>query len=339
MTTNIDVRTDKLLIGRSEELYQLVHNIQRGRHTLLVGPKGIGKTRLMGEAMDILCGSTRRIEFAPTILSRITGKLGFRLDPDQYKVVMISHAAPLGDFLKEIIQHLHSNGDLMLEPNSPSQGSWPIVKKQIAGVGSICLQEIVFRSVRSSDRPYLMFIDSFDRITPSHYAFVEQLLTMSVLCGAIVHLKEAYHFKKIWSSFNRIDLEPLPESESTQLIYHCIETYSIRVIDPELYRREILKSANGNPFHIKNMLWHGSRERNVNAEEIRKLRRTEEGDYFNMGPVYIFGVSVFTLFKLFSLGTDNREFYIYFSALGFLAYLAFRVFRAFFLFRPQRYDG
>ena len=34
---------------------------------------------------------------------------------------------------------------------------------------------------------------------------------------------------------------------------------------------------------------------------------------------------------------DNREFYIYFSALGFLMYLTFRVFRNFFLFRPQRY--
>jgi hypothetical protein len=86
------------------------------------------------------------------------------------------------------------------------------------------------------------------------------------------------------------------------------------------------------------MLWHGSRERNVNAEEIRKLRRTEEGDFFNMGPVYIFSAGIFTIFRIFSLGTDNKEFYIYFSALGVLVYLTFRIFRAFFLFRPQKYD-
>jgi len=46
----------------------------------------------------------------------------------------------------------------------------------------------------------------------------------------------------------------------------------------------------------------------------------EEGAYFNMGPLYIFSAGIFTLFKIFSIGTDNREFYIYFSALGFLVF-------------------
>jgi len=109
------------------------------------------------------------------------------------------------------------------------------------------------------------------------------------------------------------------------------------VIDPELYRREILKASNGNPFHIKNMLWHGSREKYIDSDEIRKLRQVDEGHYFNMGPIYIFSVAIFTLFKIFSIGMDNKEFYIYFSALGFLAYMVFRVFRSFFLFRPQKY--
>jgi hypothetical protein len=70
---------------------------------------------------------------------------------------------------------------------------------------------------------------------------------------------------------------------------------------------------------------------------VRELGRVEEGEYFNMGPVYIYGASVFTLFKIFSIGLDNTDFYIYFSALGFLVYLTFRVFRNFFLFRPQKY--
>ena len=100
-------------------------------------------------------------------------------------------------------------------------------------------------------------------------------------------------------------------------------TYNLRIIDRELYRREILKSSNGNPFHVKNMLWHGSREKYIDTEEIHKLRRIDEGHYFNMGPIYIFGVAMVTLFKIFSIGTDNREFYIYFSSLGFIAYLTF----------------
>jgi len=211
------------------------------------------------------------------------------------------------------------------------------VKKQLRGLGSVKLQDLVIESLATSPKQYLMFFDSLDRITPTHQQFIERVFTVSVVCAAVVQLKEAFHFRKIWSSFNQIELEPLPEAICSQLIYHFVENYPIHVIDVELYKREILKSANGNPFHIKNMIWHGSREKYVSTEEIRKLRQTEQGDYFNMGPIYIFGVSIFTLFKIFSLGTSNREFYIYFSALGFMAYLVFRVFRAFFLFRPQKY--
>jgi hypothetical protein len=98
----------------------------------------------------------------------------------------------------------------------------------------------------------------------------------------------------------------------------------------------VLKSAGGNPFRIKTLAWHGSRELNLDRGEIRKLRREEAGEYFNMGPVYIFGASVFTMYKIFSVGMDNREGYIYFSALGFVVYFVFRVFRSFFLFRPRK---
>jgi hypothetical protein len=335
---NTDLRQDQFFLGRTSELFQLVRNLQRGRHTLIVGPKGIGKTRLMLEARDILLGKTKRIEFAPGVISRLKRQLWKRPDPKQYQILVVYHSSPLGDCLKELCRGLLENGDLRLDPNVVQTGDWPVVKKMLTGLGLVGQQQVVIQSLSAAHRPYLVFIDSLDRITPTHHAFIEQLLTHSVVCAAVVQMKEAFHFKKIWSSFSRIDLEPLDDQTSAQLIRHYLDGYSIRVIDRELYTREILKAANGNPFQIQTMLWHGSRERRVDAEEMRKLRRVDEGDYFNMGPVYIFGASIFTLFKIFSLGTDNREFYIYFSALGFLVYLAFRVFRSFFLFRPQKYS-
>lgn len=291
----------------------------------------------MMEAKAILEGRTKRIDFSANVIAQLTGQLGVRIRPDQYKILYIEHSAPLGDCLNEICERLHQNRDLRVNLKSEEDADWPTVKKQLRGLGSVKLQDLVIESLSASSKPYLMFFDSLDRISPTHQQFVERVFAVSFVCAAIVQIKEAYHFRKIWSSFNQIELTPLPETICSQLIYHFVESYPIHVIDVELYKREILKSANGNPFHIKNMIWHGSREKYVSTEEIRKLRQTEQGDYFNMGPIYIFGVSIFTLFKIFSLGTSNREFYIYFSALGFMAYLVFRVFRAFFLFRPQKY--
>ncbi|MBI5021792.1 MAG: ATP-binding protein [Ignavibacteriales bacterium] len=332
----MDLRQDTTFFGRTEELYQLVRSLQRGRHALIVGDKGIGKTRLMTEAKWILSGRTKRIDFSANIITQIRGQLGVRINPNQYKILFIEHSSPLGDCMKEMTEKLFYNGDLHIDLDE-ERADWQTMKKHLSGFGSIKLQSIIFEGISQSDKSYLIFFDELDRISPSQQKFIETLLNIAVICTAVVQMKENFLFKRIWASFSRINLEPLPEQVSIQLINYFLQNYPLHIIDSELYRREILKASNGNPFHIKNMLWHGSREKYVDAEEIRKLRQVDEGHYFNMGPIYIFGIAMFTLFKIFSIGTDNQEFYIYFSALGFFAYLVFRVFRAFFLFRPQKY--
>lgn len=332
-----DLRQDTTFFERTEELYQLVRNLQRGRHTLIIGDKGIGKTRLMTEAKWILSGRTKRIDFSANVLTQIRGQLGVRINPNQYKILFIEHSSPLGDCIKEMTEKLFYNGDLHINLDE-ERSDWQAMKKHLSGFGSIKLQSIIFEGISQSSKPYLIFFDELDRISPSQQKFVETLLSIAVVCTAVVQMKENFLFKRIWASFSRINLEPLPELVCTQLINYFLQNYPLHIIDAELYRREILKASNGNPFHIKNMLWHGSREKFVDAEEIRKLRQVDEGHYFNMGPIYIFGICVFTLFKIFSIGVDNQEFYIYFSALGFFAYMVFRVFRAFFLFRPQKYS-
>ena len=93
-----DLRHDQAFFGRTEELYELTHNLQRGRHTLLVGEKGIGKSRLMLEARKILSGRTRRIEFSEAVSSRVCrGHLPHRISPDQYSILYIEHPNPMGD--------------------------------------------------------------------------------------------------------------------------------------------------------------------------------------------------------------------------------------------------
>ncbi len=331
-----DLRHDKAFFGREEELYQLVKNLQRGRHTLIVGEKGIGKTRIMEEARRVLSGRAKRIDLSAAVMTHSRGKPGIRISRDQYRTLLIEHPSPLADCLKETAEQLHDNGDLPLEADG-ERTDWVAVKQRLAGLGSIKLQELIFEGLARSDKPYLVFIDNLDRISPSQQSFIETLLNVAVICTTAVQMKESVFFRRIWASFTKIYLAEMSAELSSQLIGYYSEHYPLHVIDGELYRNEILKSSNGNPFHMKNLLWHGSREKFIDTQEIRTLRQADVGEYFNMGPMYIFGVAMFTMFKIFSIGADNREFYIYFSALGFVAYLVFRVFRAFFIFRPQRH--
>ena len=111
----LDLRQDQTFFGRTEELHDLSRNLQRGRHTLLVGDKGIGKTRLMLEAKWILSGRKRPIDFSSDIIKQLRGQLGIRINPNQYKILFIEHPNPLGDCLKEIAEQLYYSGDLNIE--------------------------------------------------------------------------------------------------------------------------------------------------------------------------------------------------------------------------------
>jgi hypothetical protein len=318
-----------------EELRQIVQNLQQGRHVLITGPRGMGKSRLMHEAELVLGGLSHPIFLAPRVVSGRDGRLPARVDPSRFRMVRILHVSPMGDLLKEFCELLFWRGELLLDPPVAIDAGWSQVKQQLTRLGSAKVQDLVIRSV--SGGRHLCFLDSLDRITPPHHQFLERLLQAALVCAGTSQLKDTFHFRKVWASFVRVDLAPLSESESMQLVFAATRRFGARTVDATMYGRQIAKSAGGNPFHILVLTLRGSQERHLNSAGVRELGRVEEGEYFNMGPVYIYGASVFTLFKIFSIGLDNTDFYIYFSALGFLVYLTFRVFRNFFLFRPQKY--
>jgi hypothetical protein len=326
---NPDLRDDPTLVGREKELAMLVDQLRRGRHVLLVGERGIGKTRLMKEAKALMENGERRTENGEWRTEN-----GERESAG--KLIYVWHGAPMGDMLKEICLRLHQRKELRMEGIGDIDVSdWSAVRKKLTGLGTLGVQNMVIQSLRSAPARYVLFFDSLDRITVAHQQFLEKLLSLAILCAGVTSLKRG--FGKIWSSFSRMVLRPLSDEDAARLVHHLLDAYSIHLIDRRMYVRQVLKAANGNPFHLRNMVWHGSLERRLGEREIRDLQRVEQGELLNLGPAYIFLASAFTLFKIFSMGTARDEFYVYFSALGFLVYLTFRVFRNFFLFRPQRF--
>lgn len=331
-----DLRTDPCFFGRAGELQSLVHNLALGRHTLCVGPKGIGKSRLIQEAIAVLNGA--RPMPVPVAPAGLRNEMLFqRVKAGARRVMVVTRTTPLGDCLVEMAAALHAAACLRVRGARVAGENWESLRRKLKRLGGALLQEAVLESIRASHPPWLIAFDSLDRISPTHIRLFEDLLASAVVCAAVVRPRDAPLFRKIWASFVRLEIDPLSRQESLALIDHCLRRYRMSVADPPLYRAEVFKICGGNPFHIRNVLWMGSRNVHVDSREITRLRAQTGDDLFNMGPVYILAASVLTLSKIFSIGTDNREFYIYFSALGFLVYLVFRVFRTFFLFRPQRH--
>jgi hypothetical protein len=230
---------------------------------------------------------------------------------------------------------LYRNKDLRME-SADGREDWAVMKIRFTRLGIQGMQSEVLKSIVRSRKKYLVFVTNLDRVSQSGLQFFRFLLQITVVCGAATATKDQEAFRCFWASFERLPLERLPGQVALRLISHLMDRYPVDVVDPVMCRKEILSSADGNPFHIKNLLYRAVTQRTLGRNEIRDFRAVEEGTFFNMGPLYMIGAGVLTAVKFFSVGAEKREHYIYYSAIGFMLYLTFRVFRSFFVFRPQR---
>lgn len=328
-----DVRAVDAFVGREEELALLVRNLVLGRHTLVVGVSGVGKTRLLEEARRVLAGRSHRIEL-PGGLGRSPGSLAIPVRAGSRRVIVLGHPAPLSGCVRDALRALWELGDLPV-----AGASWSEARKELAGLGAAELRALVLEGMTRADVPYIVLLDGVERVSALQAEFFGGLMLVATLCVAGTDPRAAAGTAAFWLSFERLVLPPLAPGASSALLDRLTDAAPVLAADPVLYRRELLASTEGNPAALRALHWRSSLEPVLPLEGIRALRRSERARYFNMGPLYIFGVALLTLVRILAIGTGDIEFVIYFSALGFVAYLAFRVFRPFFVFRPRGEDG
>ncbi len=305
-----DLRQDTYFIGRSQELNQIITNLLHNRHALITGDRGTGKTRLMQEVLALLSGNVHRIDI-PTA----------QLTPDKYAFIFIESPAPLSKLIKRLSHELLELDQL----------------KAVHAMKENQLADAVVNALASSDRRHILFIDNLETATPSHRILLERLLEVSVVCGASQSIKQQPVLKKIFDSFAPVPLNQLPADDDARLIDYFVDHYKIRTLDRRLFKNQITKASQGNPFQLKTFLHTAATKGVMAPHDTRQLiYSANDRDYFNMGPLYALGLAIFSLSKILSIGASNKEFYILMSSLGFLAYLVFRIFRSFFTLKPRK---
>jgi hypothetical protein len=300
----------------------------------IAGESGVGKTRLMAEARRLLAGRAHRLEFAGGVVRR-PGGLGLRVKPGARRILVIEHPSPLQLCVADAMRALWELGDLPLEEPAVS---WEEVRAQLAGCSAPQRRALVVEGIARSAEAYVVFLDNLDRISAAQEEFLRALMQVATVCASGAGPGGAQAEHPFLRAFERMPLRPLGAEAAGALVDRLLRDLPVAPEDQQMYRREVLDAADGNPEALRTILWRTSREQRISLAEIRSIRRMERTRYFNMGPIYIFGVALVTLARILAIGTRNTEFVIYFSALGFVAYIAFRVFRPFFVFRPRRED-
>ncbi|HND44253.1 MAG TPA: AAA family ATPase [Cyclobacteriaceae bacterium] len=341
-----DLRQDTFFIGRSDELYTIIKNLQSGIHTLLTGDKGVGKSRLMIEALKVLNGEVKSIAFDVPSQAHIqsnderqSNHRGVRINPNAHLAIYVKYSSPLSSALKQTAEALFQYKLLRVDTDEDIyEYEWDDVQKKFlkAYSGNLGMQDLIFQSIKASSKRIVVVFDNLDRVTPAHQAFLEMILGVATIGAATILLRDDIHLKKVWASFEKIEISPLSDIASEYLADHLFSQYPIKVIDREFFKRQVLKAASGNPFHIKNYLWQGSCRKYIAESDVRNIQEIDANKFINLGPVYVFVLISFTVIKIFSTGVTEREGYIYFTGIGFLAMVIFRVFRNFFIFKPQK---
>ena len=250
-----DLRQDPFFIGRSEELNQIITNLLQNRHTLITGDRGIGKTRLMQEALSILNGTVHHID-----LAKLPGS------SERGLCIYIDSPAPLSKFMKNLASELMRLEQL----------------KAVNAIKENELPQAILKAISTSGRKHIIFVDSLDTVTPSHHIFLERLLDVVVICGSSLSLKQQPVLKKIFDTFAVVPARGLPDEDSGKLIDYFVEQYKIRAFDRSLFKSQILKVSQGNPFQMKTFLHTAATKRFLGSPDIRELvYSANDRDYFN----------------------------------------------------------
>jgi energy-coupling factor transporter ATP-binding protein EcfA2 len=368
--------SDKTFFGRIPELKKLVANILLGKHTLVVGKKGIGKTRLIEEAAAIVKGSIHHIELSPANLAREFNdvRIAHRLKEawNFYSPTTMQLPLPLGegrgegisrsaarcsspikmiavDFtdnksnvMQEIIQQIYNFNDIqdadeLFEFATLEDADDLTVTQTKLKVKAIPqLKDQMLKSIVTKN--YRFFIDNLDSITPGLIDFLTELLKATTVIATATQLRNEQKLKPLYASFDKIELEQLDNSISREMITYLVDKYVEHSPDSErdFLINEVVRSSKGNPNLIKSMISQAHAEKFVTDNDIKDLRKHEDLEFINLGPAFSFLLGLITVVKILQIGLQNREAYILLSIFSFLAYLTIRVFRYFFLFRPQR---
>ena len=275
-----------LLIGREPVLARLRANAAAGRHTLLAGPIGIGKTRLLRAVADA-CPEAVWIE-------------AFR---------------PLRQGLLALGQALHARGVLQLPgPTSGAPGAGTLDAAECARrLGKLtvpALTDVVADSLR--DQGLVLMLDQLEGLTPVMGRALERLLAEATVLGATRELKAG--LEKVWWAFERLEVPPLGREATVALFWALVDR--TRIADPAALEARIVAATAGNPHAIVELARQVAETPDLPPEAFQGLAHGAGERYLDLTPGLLLIGAGLVMARFVALGLDDRDLYILAGSLG-----------------------
>ena len=199
-------------VGRAEAITAIKNFMARGRHVLLTGSRGAGKSHLLRHvARELVTGPT-------LVLDDFRAQRGILID---------------------VCQELHEAGHLSRyqDESDPDKVAATLRRLRIGE-----LTDIVASSLRG--RGYIVVIDNLETLTPSGVPTLQALSENAVVVAAC-ELQDLDRIVAVADRFNRIELGPMAEDEIKLLMWSRLD--QAEVADATMLERRVIAQASGLP--------------------------------------------------------------------------------------------
>lgn len=264
------------LIPRQPQQEKLLANIAKRQPTLLTGDVGIGKTVLLKQIAS-----------------------------EQPKAIYLESPTPFKSALLELLKKLNENGDLRLEGITNIEYiPWEEIKKKL---NRYTIKELVQLCQHNlNGKGYTLFFDSLETASPAMARQVQALMDYALVIGAANHRN--FSLRKLWWRFELLEIPPLTPEESKQLLWTLLDKDA--PFDAELFERNVLNQANGNPLAITHLAEKIQKETPISKEHIRELRHEAGTKFMDITPLFFFVGACAIAVRFIALGLNSTDLYI-----------------------------
>ncbi len=294
------------LFGRDDLVDQVVREAHKGRHILLKGPVGVGKSAVLNAA---------RLRFKGIV------------------VHLVDHQAK-GQFV-EIARQLFETGILPAHrldlpeqycSMAPADVDWKKIRRIVNRANIRDLTGAIIPSIaeaKEAGTKVIIAVDDISFVTPTQIAFWLAIADHAqlVFCAS----RQNRGTSKLWWRTRKIEVSPLCDDDMTTLVRHHIVAHGMLIESPELYVTHAVKQAQGMPQAAVDMLTDTSKERRVTKRQVREMAHDAGVRYLDFTPaVLLLGASIVAM-RFVGIGTGDTVLYVA-AGIGAALFLTVRMF-------------
>lgn len=194
------------VIGREELVEQIRREMKKGKHVLVTGSIGIGKSTLLQSALFLLSESENRI------------------------ILQISDHQAKGQFV-EIAKQMLQNGLLRAENlelparyqvMAPEDLEWDKIRRQVARMNIRELTQAIIPALANAPTKAIIAVDDLTFLTPTQQAFWLAIFDHAQIVGCCSQKKTG--LRKLWWRMKEIEVPRLSPEATKSIIQKYIST-------------------------------------------------------------------------------------------------------------------